>query len=59
VSDHAVLRYMEREMGIDVQAVRKVIETKVGKALVPNFIIGGFVVKKNVVITYYKNGAKK
>lgn len=46
ITDHAVLRYLERVQGVDVRAVRRAIEAKVriaeGEHLVNSVLSGGF-----------------
>ncbi len=65
VSDHAVLRYIERHYGVDMVAMRKEILTdKVIRAIecgVKTFTLAGltFIVENNTVITGYKPNDKR
>lgn len=60
VTDHALLRYMERVMGIDVERVRKEIMTEERKAVIKSgcnsFTSNGFryVLKNRAIITILK-----
>lgn len=57
ISDHALLRYMERHQNIDVEGVRQHIrELLAGSESVVSFKFLGFVVKGNTVITYVEPG---
>lgn len=59
VTDHAVLRYLERVHGVDVESVRRAILTPENKALIKRLKNGKFplghgliaVVKDEVVVT--------
>lgn len=62
VSDHAVLRWLEREGGLDVEAVRRALAASVGRAVAAADRVGGgryrivtdtstFVVVSGVVVT--------
>ncbi|MTW19112.1 hypothetical protein GJ689_23210 [Rhodoplanes serenus] len=62
VSDHAVLRFLEREGGLDVEAVRRALAASVARAVVAAEAIDGrdyrivtdtstFVVVSGVVVT--------
>lgn len=42
ITDHAVLRYLERVMGVDVEAVRRAILTPDNKALIARLKSGKF-----------------
>lgn len=55
VSDHAVLRYLERAKGMDIEALRREIlppETQRKLAVVGNATFGKLVVRDGVVVTY-------
>lgn len=53
VSDHVVLRFLERNHGIDVEGVRKEIREKLsGAENLGNLKVAGFIVKGNTVVTY-------
>lgn len=53
VTDHALLRYMERHLGIDVEGIRKEILEKVAQLPdLGSMKIAGFVVKEKSVVTY-------
>lgn len=42
VTDHAVLRYLERVMGLDVEAIRETMLTEENKAWISQFRDGKF-----------------
>jgi len=53
VSDHVVLRYLERNHGINVDGVRKEIKEMLeGAEHFGDLKVGGFIVKGNTVVTY-------
>ncbi len=57
VSDHAVLRFIERHYGLDFEAERKKIQTAASAMkLGPNFRGAGVVVCNNTVVTYLPEG---
>ena len=65
VSDHAVLRWMEREWRIDIKGVREEIAEAIGEDTVAalsgcgSYRAGGFIVRDGVVVTYVpKEGCK-
>lgn len=59
VSEHAVLRYAERYYGVDVEAIRREIETALAKVAnlgIDKLTFAGFVVKGATVVTYFPTG---
>lgn len=54
ISDHALLRYLERHLNINVEAARFDMMEKVKclKDFGSTVTVGSFVVKNNVVVTY-------
>ncbi len=53
ISDHVVLRYMEREHGIDVEGVREMLKEMLkGAANLGDLKVQGFVIRGNTVVTY-------
>lgn len=58
VTDHAVLRYLERAHYINVEEVRSEMKSMLGGAvhLGGDMRVSGFVIKNNTVITYYPPG---
>lgn len=53
ITDHVVLRYMEREQGIDVEGVRAMLKERLqGAENMGALKVQGFVIKGNAVITY-------
>lgn len=61
VSDHAVLRYIERAQGVDIAAIRRRIARQVSRAVVLEgsaVIVDGvkFVLREDRVVTTLKSG---
>lgn len=53
VSDHAVLRYLERHYGVDIEGARREIKQRFsGAENLGELQVQGFIVKNNVVTTY-------
>lgn len=55
VSDHAVLRYMERKLKLNVQGIRDEVLSEELKRVVDkigNCTVNGFVVRERTVVTY-------
>lgn len=57
VSDHALLRYMERHQGIAIEEVRAEIQKALnGVQEIGSVKFGGFVVQGHTVVTYVEPG---
>lgn len=55
VSDHALVRYMERKLGIDLEALRQEILTPELKEMIEtlhSFTYDGFVIRDKTIVTY-------
>lgn len=52
ISDHAVLRYLERHVKINVEAYRDEIKNIVGSSNISELKFRGFTLKNNTVVTY-------
>jgi hypothetical protein len=52
LTDHAILRYMQRAQNIDVDGVREEIEKMFENTYISNGNIRGFVIRNNTIVTY-------
>lgn len=60
VSDHVVLRYLERHYDIPIEAVKKEINDKMASAKnMGDLRFDGFIVKGNVVVSYVPQKLKE
>lgn len=55
VSDHALLRYLERNKGIDVEAVRREIRDQLIEIEITDVDMkyNGFIIRNNTAVTYF------
>lgn len=52
ISDHAIVRFLERHCNVDIDAVKEEIKTFVGNENYGQSLINGFVIKNGNVVTF-------
>lgn len=59
ISDHAIVRYLERNNKIDLEAVKQEIQDIIGSKYAPkgHVVYNRFAIKDGVVTTYLKKSA--